>query len=268
MTDLSPPEFGADATRAALETLSRDQRDLIRSWLAGFESREDLLRWCHEASVLTLGYLDREWHLERLMSGSELSTHIVTDQRFRWVDEGDTALEPEHAREYRTVLASEDLIPACRSALRSIRWSTVERTHDHDEDSPMRVDPEVQSDPAMRPAITEAAERQEWVIDRGLEGFGSLDDVVETWVPTAIQASFGEIDEDLAADFWREQPLREMFIERRYDDGAPRFFRETFIASELLGPFNLAIAELADRAGEAVSGGETTDHSPATYPTS
>jgi len=83
MTDLSPPDFGADATRAALETLSRDQRDLIRSWLSGFEDREGLLRWCHEASVLTLGYLDREWHLERLMSGSELSSHIVTEQRFR-----------------------------------------------------------------------------------------------------------------------------------------------------------------------------------------
>lgn len=266
MTELSAPDFGADATRAALETLSRDQREMIHSWLQGFESRAALLRWCHEAAVLTLGYLDREWHLERLMSGSELSTHIVTDRRARWVDDVDDLLSEDHAHEYRLVLATEDLIPACRSALRSIRWSTVERTHDHDEESPMRVDPAEQEDPAMRPAISEAAERQEWVIEQGLRGFHSLDDVVETWVPAAVQASYGEIHEELAADFWRENPLQEMFIERRGEDGAPRFFRETFIASELLGPFNTAIAELADRAGEAVSGGETTDHSAIEYP--
>lgn len=265
MTRLRPPVVD-DPTRPALETLARDQRELIGSWLDGFEDRAQVLKWCHKASVLTLGHLDREWHLERLMSGSELATLIVTDERERWVSETDDLLEDDLALEYRTVLASEDLIPATRGALRSLRWSTVERTHDHDEDDPTRVDPDAQTDPAMRPGIAETADRQTWVIDRALHGFDSLDDVVETWVPVANQASFGEVDDQLAADIWHEGPLRSMFIERAGEDGAPRFFRETFVASELLGPFNLAIAQLADRAGEAVSGGETTDHSPAEYP--
>lgn len=261
---LEPPEI-ENPTRPALETLARDQRELIRSFVHGFEDRADLLRWCQEATVVTLGELDPEWHKRRLMSFSELSSLIVTDRRYQWLDVDDV-LGLQKAREFRLALAAEDLLPACERAIRAIRWSTVERTADDDEESPVRVDTSHQTEPAMRPGLGETADRQEWVVDEALDGFDSLDDVVEVWVPVAIQASFGEVDRGLAADFWRERPLREVFINR--DDQAARIFRESFVATELLPPFNLAIAQLADRSGEAVSAGETTDHSPEQYPSS
>lgn len=265
MTDLHglEPPMVDDPTRPALETLARQQREMLRSWIAGFDSRAGLLRWCHEATVATLGQLEPEWHKERLMRLSELSTLIVTDERERFL-EPEKLLDADTARQYRVALAAEDLIPACEAAIRSIRWSTVERAADDDDSEHVRVDIDNQTDPAMRPGLGETAERQQWVIDRSLDGFDGLEEIVDTWVPVAIQASLGEIDPDLGAAFWREAPLREMFIDR--DDRAARFYRESFAAIELLPAFNLAIDELADRAGEAIAAGETTDHSPAPYP--
>ena len=262
---IEPPMFD-EPTRPALETLSRDQRDLLQSWLAGFRDRADLLRWCHEATVATLGQLPPEWHRDRLLSLSELTTLVVVDEeRRRWLDE-DALLGHERAREWRLAVASSDLIPACQTALRRIRWSAVEYTNDADDDNPAFVDVEDQNEPAMRPGLGETAKRQEWVLDRGIEGFDGRDEIVETWIPVAIHASFGELDEDLASAFWSEEPLREMFVER--DDRAAQFYRESFLALEVLPAFNRAVEQLADRAGEAVSGGETTDHSAVEYPSS
>ncbi|WP_144900891.1 hypothetical protein [Halobellus captivus] len=261
---IDPPSFNKP-TRPALETLSRDQRELLRSWLAGFADRAGLLRWCHEATIATLGQLPPEWHRDRLMSLSELTTLVVVDaERERWLDQ-DALLDAERAREWRLAVASSDLIPACQTALRRIRWSAVEYTSDHDDDNPAYVDVADQDEPAMRPGLGETATRQRWVIERGLAGFDSRDEIVESWIPVAIHASFGELDESLASAFWSERPLRAMFVDR--DDPAAQFYRESFLALEFLPAFNAAVEQLADRAGEAVSGGEKTDHSPAKYPT-
>ena len=253
-------------TRPALEALSRDQRELISSWLAGFGSRQEILTWCHKATVRTLGELPPEWHVDRLMSLSELSTLIVVeDERRRWVDE-ESLLAPETAREWRLAIASRDLIPACQAGLRKVRWSAVEYADDDDADNPTYIDVDDQDAVAMRPGLDETADRQRWTIDEGANGFGGLEEIVETWIPTAIHASFGELDEDLAAAFWSEQPLRTMFVER--DDQAAEFFRESFLAVEFLPAYNRAISQVADRAGEAIARGETTDHSAVEYPSS
>ncbi|WP_418284771.1 hypothetical protein [Halorubrum sp. DTA46] len=262
---LEAPRFESP-TRPALETLSRDQRELISSWLSGFGSREDLLLWSHEATVATLGQLPPEWHIDRLMSLSELSTLLVVEEeRERWVEE-DALLSQKRAREWRLAVASRDLVPACQRALRKVRWSAVEYADDDDTDDPTVVDVDDQEAPAMRPGLGEVADRQRWVVTQGLRGFGSLEEIVETWIPTAIHASYGELDEDLAGAFWSERPLREMFTAR--DDTAAEFFRESFLATEFLPPFNTAVAKVSDRAGEAISGGETTDHSAVEYPSS
>ena len=265
LSSLEPPRFDSP-TRPALETLSRDQRELISSWLSGFASRRDLLLWSHEATVATLGQLPPEWHVDRLMTLSELSTLLVVEsERKRWVDE-ESLLSPERAREWRLAVASGDLMPACQEALRKVRWSAVEYADDADAEDPTFVDVEDQEDPAMRPALGETADRQRWVVEHGLEGFDGLEEIVDTWIPTAVHASFGELDEDLAGAFWSEAPLRSMFVER--DDRAAKFFRESFLATEFLPPFNEAISKVADRAGEAIAGGETTDHSALEYPSS
>lgn len=262
---LEPPRFDSP-TRPALETLSRDQRELISSWLSGFESREDVLLWAHEATVATLGQLPPEWHVDRLMSLSELSTLLVVEEeRTRWLDD-EAVLPLDKAREWRLAVASRDLVPACQAALRKVRWSAVEYADDDDEDDPTIVDVEDQEAPAMRPGLAETSDRQRWVVERGLSGFGGLEEIVETWIPTAIHASYGELDEGLAGAFWSEAPLRSVFIDRTRNDRAASFFRESFLATEFLPPFNAAVSQVADRAGEAISGGETTDHSAVSYP--
>lgn len=262
---LTPPDV-EKPTRPALESLSRDQRRLVRSWIAGFSDRRELLSWCHEATVLTLGQLPPEWHRDRLMSLSELTTLVVVEEeRTRWLEE-DVLLSPRNAREWRLAIASTDVLPACQEALRKLRWSSVEYTDDATDKSDRKtfISVDDQEAPAMRPALDETSTRQRWVIDEALDGFASLDEIVETWAPVAIHASFGEVDQDLTAAFWRERPLREMFIER--EDDAARWFRESFVALELLPAFNRAIDELSDRAGEAVSDGESIDHSALRYP--
>lgn len=262
MTNLEPPTID-DPTRPALETLVDDQREVVTSFINGFESREAVLRWSQEALLATLGQLDSEWYKRRLLSFAELSALLVTTERYRWLDDPDEAISLEKAKQYRLALASQDLLPACREALQEIRWSAGEYTFDADETDPTRVDPDEQRHPAMRPALTETAERQEWIVDRALAGFDDLDDVL-TWVTVGMQASYGEVDNDLASDFWSELPLRKMFVHR--DDRAAEFYRTSFVVSELLPPFNRAYRMLTDRAGEAVTAPKPPDHSPEAYP--
>lgn len=264
MTELQPPEV-AEPTRPALETLVEEQREVVQSFINGFETRDAVLKWSQDALLATLGQLDSEWYLRRISSFAELSSLLVTKQRYRWVDDPDDALALEEAKQYRLAMASQDLLPACRDALQEIRWSAGEYTHDDDADDPTTVDPDEQRHSAMRPALSEAEQRQRWVVNRALDGFDNLDDVL-TWTTVAMQASYGEVDDDLAADFWNESPLRVMFIKR--DDQESKFYRASFVASELLPPFNRTYRMLIDRAGEVVTSPDAPDHSPEAYPES
>lgn len=249
-----------DPTRPALSKLSADQLETINSLVAGFGSRRAFLEWCQEAIIATLGQADDDWYRDLAMSRSSMACLLVTDARANWA-EGEPPAE-ETAEEYRRSLAATRLVPACREAVRELRWSAVEYVDvEHVDRHP---DPEVQQHPAMRPALSEMDDRQRWVVRHGIDGFDDVDGLLE-WVLVATQASYAEIEGDLSADLWRETHTREMLLTSPSDHEYGPFFRESFVARRLLPAFNAAARKLADRSGELVTEPETTDHSPMDY---
>lgn len=252
-----------EPTRPALEKLWRDQMGVVHSFLDGFESRVDVLRWCQRAIVATLGELPDEWFESRLLSEAELSVLVVDDdRRARLLEDLDVdPLSQKQARAYRDALVGDDLLPACREATIQFRWSAVERVADDDEDGDKWIDLENQSTPAMRPAFAELQQRQEWVVDRAIRGVEDVDELT-TWFMVLVRATFGEIDDELARAFWREGHLRQAFVRSGRD---ARLFRVGLLARDVLPAMNRATAKLANRAGEAVETAESTDQSPLTY---
>jgi hypothetical protein len=232
-------------TRPALAKLCQDQLDLLRSFLEGFESREALLRWSQDAVIGTLGHVDDGWNTEVAMSRSDLATLITSNERDVWGD-GDPP-ELETAEVYRRAMAATDLIPACRAAARKMRWSATEYVNDAND--VLQPEPDVQSHPVMRPALSELAQRQEWALDRLLAGFDDLDDL-QAWIMAANQATYAELDEDLSRDLFHEAHTRDLLVTSPDDHRHGPFFRESFAAKYLLPAFNRAARELSDRSGE------------------
>ncbi len=233
------------ATRPALAKLCQDQLDMLRSFLAGFDDREALLRWGQDAVIGTLGHVGDDWYTDVAMSRSDLATLITGDEREVWGDGDPPTLET--AEVYRRAMAATDLIPACHAAARSMRWSATEYV-DNSTDV-HQPEPDVQSHPVMRPALSELAERQEWALDRLLGGFDSLDDL-QAWIMAANQASYAELDSDLSRDLFHENHTREMLVVSPEDHRHGPFFRESFAAKYLLPAFNAAARELSERSGE------------------
>lgn len=243
-------------SRPALSTLTRRQQDILDEFLQGFGSRSELLRWGQRATIATLGQLDQDWISDLATSRSDLAMLTVRGERERW---STSPPSTPAANEYRRELVAGDLLPACRQAVREIRWSAAEYVDDEDE----RVDVDEQTHPAMRPALTELDDLQQQSIERLLEGFADHDALL-SWLMTTIQASYGEIDEGLSTDLYYESHTRSALLGKGFEEHQERFFRETVAANWLLPAFTTATREVAERAGEKIER-EQTDQSPMQY---
>jgi len=234
-------------TRPALAKLADDQHDILLAFVDGFDDRRELLEWSQRAIVATLGELEEEWATDLAMSRSDLSVLITSERRQAWVE--DEPPRSSTAATYRRALAAEDLVPAFRSAFRKMRWSAVEYVND-DDDS-LQPDPSIQKHPAMRPALSEMSDRQEWSLERLLEGFDDQDQLM-SWVLRTVEASHGEVDGELAADLYNETHTRRMLVVDGDDQEHGPFFRESLAAVTLLPAFTRAARKLSERAGELV----------------
>ncbi len=236
-------------TRPALAKLADDQHDVLLGLLEGFDDRRALLEWAQDAIVATLGELEEEWATELAMSRSDLAVVITSDRRDEWVDEDREPPELGKAKMYRRALAAEDLVPAFRSAYRKMRWNAVEYVNDDDDE--LQPDPSIQRHPAMRPALSEMAQRQEWALGRALDGFRDQDQLM-SWVLRAVEASHGELEGELATDLYSETHTRRMLVVEPSDHKHGQFFRESFAATTLLPAYTRAARKLSEKAGELV----------------
>jgi hypothetical protein len=235
-------------SRPAVQKLSSDQRELVASFVDGFASRREFLLWCQEAAVLTLGELSGEWFVKRAFSGVDMSVVITSDRRTRWVPSGETPIDTETAHRVRRGVVALDVLPACVDAHRRLRWSATEYVNDADDT--LQPDPDAQKHPAMRPALTEASDRQDWALKRLLAGFDSHDAVL-TWFQVLTEAAYAELDGTLAKRVLVEDTRTiEMLVSSPEDQPEAPAFRESFAAFYLLPAFATAAREVSDRAGE------------------
>lgn len=233
--------------RPALQKLTTDQRELLARFIDGFESRREFLLWSKDAAILSLGELDGEWVITRAFSGSDMSALIVSDERERWARNAGETLSQHKARTLRRGVAALDVLPACQSAYRRLRWSATEYVND--ESDSFRPDARDQKHPAMRPALSELDNRQEWALRRLLEGFDS-EDAILAWLQVLTEASAAEVSHSLAERIFAEGHTRSRLLSWPEDSADGPFFRESFAARYLLPPFARAAREVGERAGE------------------
>lgn len=235
--------------RPALRKLNDDQRDVLGSFIDGFETRREFVEWCQNAAVLTLGELPGEWYVELSFSPLSMSTLLVSRSRYEWGERAESdVLAPEDARTARRGVAAIDLLPAFSRAHKRLRWNATEYVND-DDDS-FQPDPDVQKHTAMRPGLTVLQDNQAWALARLLDGFEG-DDALLSWCHTLTESSFAEADAGLARRFYAEGHTRQMLLGKTDDNPATlQFFRECVGAKYLLPAFSRAAREVGERAGE------------------
>ncbi|WP_232702212.1 hypothetical protein [Halobacterium wangiae] len=239
----------SETLRPALQRLTADQRALIGSFVDGFKSRAAFLEWCQDAAIRTLGELDGEWFRARAFTRLDLSVLVTTDARERYAPESGDVLSRRQAAGVRRGVVLADILPACASAYRRLRWSATEYVNDADDS--FVPDPDVQEHTAMRPALTELDERQGWAIRRLLNGLPS-EDALFAWLQAVTEASYAEVDGDLGRRLNGERRARAYLLDD-IDDAErhlARWFRESFAAHYVLPGFAEAASEVGKRAGE------------------
>ncbi len=249
VADLLADRPRVEERRPALKKLNDDQRDLLATFIDGFDTRRAFLLWSQEVAVASLGALPGEWFIRRSFSALDMSTLLVSDARYRWAERAEKdVLAPRAARDARRGVAALDLLPAFARAHRRLRWNATEYVNDHDDN--FQPDPDEQRHPAMRPGLSVLQSNQRWALEKLLAGFDS-DDALLTWVHTLTESSFAEIDAGLSRRFYAEGHTRQMLLDATDDDAdTVRFFRECVAAKYLLPAFARAAREVGERAGE------------------
>ncbi len=242
--------------RPALRALTVPQLELFAEFVAGFDSRRDVLTWGVSALVHSLGELDPEWIASILASRSELSVLV---EGYPAPDTGDP-LPDEEATRMRVGLAALDLLPAFRAARGRIRWDVKEWAPG--EWNGGVPDGENQRHPAMLPALTEMENRLVWAVETLLDGFGS-DTALAMWHQEVVEGTFIELDDSLLVSAVISEPrLQDALVEpTRVEDATE--IRIGLVLDELVPAFARAVDRRVEAAREHVEAEATKDDEPA-----
>lgn len=254
------PEFDPDRddddelqpTRPALQNLNEQQLDALREFRdEGVAHRPALLRWLLRLQFRTLGRLPDYWYHHVATDPTALACVLTGPNRGAYGEVDGTNITPAEAWATRRRLVAKFLRPACRDAFRTLRPKATEYLDD-------QKDPDKMAALAMRPALDEHYQRQERALAQFWRGFESEDDLDE-WLHELDMATFGAIkavEPDFDYVLLTDASAPDLYLsdEERYVEA-----RERIMARYLLPATNVAVRELAERAGE--SDDETSDHS-------
>ncbi len=240
------------ATRPALANLNERQLKALREFRDdGVEHRPELLRWLLRLQFRTLGRLPDYWYHHVATDPTALACVLTGENRGAYGEKDGTDVTPSEAWAARRRLVAKYLRPACRDAFRTLRPKATEYLDDE-------KDPDKMAALAMRPALDEHYQRTERALAQFHRGFDVEDDLDE-WLHQLDLATFGAI-KAVASDFdyllLTDESAPDLYLSdaERYVEA-----RESIIARFLLPATNVAVRELAERAGE--SDDETADHS-------
>ncbi|MDG5775965.1 hypothetical protein VB773_14250 [Haloarculaceae archaeon H-GB2-1] len=243
------PEERSTSVEPALDDLQRKQDSLFRRLELGFESRRDVLLWCHDASLRTLGQVPDSWFAELFGTRYRVAALLADSEQRAEVSE---SVESDgRAGVERGVLADDTLVEACRQGMSLLAEQAAEYTNSEEP-----VDPTAQSFLAMRPAVEDLADRQRLVLERALgvadPSIDSRADVRE-WVRDVVRATDGNDQgfgqKVLWSPFWLDA--------LRGDPSSASF--HLLLADDLLRPMNAALRQKASAATEQASK-ERTNH--------
>lgn len=241
--------------KPALRALTAPQMELFGEFVAGFDSRREILTWGVRALVHSLGELPAEWLAESLSARSDLS--VLVDG-YPAPDTGEP-LNDETATRMRMGLAALDLLPAFREARGRIRFEVKEwAPGEWDGGVP---DGERQRHPAMLPALTELEDRLVWAAEACLDGFGSSE-AFAVWHQEVVEGTFVELDDSLLdAALLSEVSLQDVLIEPTSVECVTEI-RLGLVVDELLPAFERAVDARVVAAREHVEAESAKDSEP------
>jgi hypothetical protein len=239
--------------RAAVGKLSSDQSMLLVDLLDGFGTRRELIEWQQDMAIHSLGQLDDEWFVRSAYDSTTVSA--LLGRPWGQSDGYDASTSEEIRRSF----AAKFVLPAFHDALRTFRWSAIERVDhlddDVDDDRTPIENPDLQQYPAMRPELGELNDRQEWALSELLDGFEDGEEVL-IWAQQVTAASYAEIDSETVTRAYFEKPIRRYLTGDNGDKERAQFMRESWAAKYLLPSFNRAAASLASRSTEVAANSE------------
>lgn len=233
-----------DDPRPALTKLNNDQQDIIDAVLDGFHSRREIVEWCHSAIIATLGELDDDLFEDVCLSRSWLSMLIDDRDRRAYWSPGDSCPGDGTALAFRRLFVAREVEPSTRRAFRRLRFEANEYVDDGFE-SP---DPDEQTNPGMRPSLTQLESRQARELRRVLDGYADVDDLLEKLV-RMYRATYAEHSPTIVSDLIDESHTREYLLASSTSREATEF-REAFAVRAILPAFNRAARKLAPRSAE------------------
>lgn len=253
MTDL---ELDAGhSRRPALVKLTSDLEELREELVAGFDSREAIVRWGQRLSIRTLGQLpDRWWEaLGEQFRGTPRSDRERTLVAALLADEyRERPIAPGDAQELRERLYALTIRPAFHRAFRQLRADAGEYLDD-DSSTSSQHSAARQRWIAMRPALDELERYQKRALDDLLgpdvDDDGGLEDrtAILSWGSTLELATHGELPGEFVARAYREPSTVDVLT----GDGEPaQRSRELFWATHLAPICNRGVRDLSGRTAE------------------
>jgi len=239
-------------TRPALANLNEQQLEALREFRdEGVEHRPELLRWLLRLQFRTLGRLPDYWYHHVATDPTALACVLTGENRGAYGEKDGTKVTAREAWAARRRLVAKYLRPACRDAFRTLRPKATEYLDDE-------KDPDKMAALAMRPALDEHYQRTERALAQFHRGF-ETEDALDEWLHQLDLATFGAIkavESDFDYVLLTDESAPDLYLSdaERYVEA-----RESIMARYLLPATNVAVRELAERAGE--SDDETSDHS-------
>lgn len=204
---MSDPTDVTDRTQPALSRLALDLRQYRAELIAGFQSREALLRWAVGATGATLGRLPVTF-LEAIHEAfiTDAATTSTPPLLGGLLDE-DGAVPNATAQQFRERTATRLYAPAASRAVRILREDAQEVTPGDDE----QIDASAEQHAAMRPSLSQIERHQRHATDALLAGFDDVPALLD-WGDVLDLATHGELPDDFLADIAASPTTRHLLV--------------------------------------------------------
>lgn len=258
----SRPSALSHPVRPALEVLKLDQRELIKAddprlenrptpaWdlRSGFPGRRQVVQWYQRAVIRTLGRFADDDHVPPralVRDRSLLEVLITSEERQYYTSKRGQPLSLKHAKDRRSSLEDNHLLPATTRAYNDLRGAAGEYIEVFEDDSdrdPVDFTPESQANIAMRPAFSRLDRLQQRMLTRLWGGFDDADSLRD-WFHDLNSASNGQLDPELSERTMTDPSIVSALTGANDDIQAQRT-RERYAIVEILPAFVAAVESM------------------------
>lgn len=238
---LRKPESMSESFAPALDSLRSQHRHLQESLRDGFETRAEVVEWCHAVDVVGAGQTPSEWHSNLIRDRWRMAC-LISDDDVRNAITEEAPDDQATRQSVRTKTIRSVLLPAFQSVLGMLRDRVGEFT---DGQSSGIRDAERMQYVLGRPRLHQRAVEQHDVLHTALHNSPSTQPGMMDWGEDVIHATEGRVDEDFI----------ETVLDRHGDwwhalVNGPGVRLEWLLVDDVLPAMNATLAKLAEGSNE------------------